>query len=160
MIQAGMGSRNCVGIRCHELLQVHRRQPGPARLSPYERGSQHYLDLAHSLGWKCTRNFKIQGLEEMAQPQNLPSLFRSGQRHRSTLQINCCLPGFSAACVASEWTVGPPLWWLAGFASPVTGKQVTLMAFFSSCPFLLPGHLYVQLWKDNLMLTKLIAFAK
>lgn len=43
---------------------------------------------------------------------------------------------------------------------PITGKAVTLIAF-SFCPFLpLPGCPYGQLGKDNLMLKKLIAFAK
>ena len=43
---------------------------------------------------------------------------------------------------------------------PVTGKEASLTAF-SFCPFfLLPGCPYGQLGKDNLMLKKLIAFAK
>lgn len=77
-------------------------------------GSSNTSDLAHSTGWKCTCNFRIQSLEELPEPQKLPSLFRS------TLQMNCCLPGFSAAWVASEWTVRPPLWCLTSFASPAS----------------------------------------
>lgn len=153
--------RNSVGKSCQDLLQVHRRlslgQPD------LREGPINTSDLAHSLAWKCTHNSKIQGLEELAQPQNLPSLFRSGQRHRNSLQTNCCLPGF----LQPGWQVSGQSGlhcgvWLALhllLAQLIAGKQVTLMAF-SFCPFLLPGHLYMQLWKDNLMLTKLIAFAK
>lgn len=57
-------------------------------------------------------------------------------------------------------SVGPSLVSRAATGQPITGKGVTLIAF-SFCPFLpLPGCPYGQLGKDNLMLKKLIAFAK
>lgn len=58
---------------------------------------------------------------------------------------------------ACQW---PSLVSRAVTGQPITGKGVTLIAF-SFCPFLpLPGCPYGQLGKDNLMLKKLIAFAK
>lgn len=132
-------------------LQVHVRLSLGESDSPHRREDPvNPSGLARSLSWKCTTSLKIQGLEGLEQPQNLTSLIRSVQWHRNTLKMNFCLPRFSAAWVASEWTVWPPCWCLDGFASPTStanhwqGNDINSLSILFLCPAWAFVHVFME----------------
>lgn len=124
---------HCENTRLGGARHSSRIQHLPANAAPSSENTWQVRSLHPSVTSDTPMHGRVPGT--FPQPEGLHSGHKSG--------FHCS--DWTASCVAPK---------------QLTTGNVTLIVL-SFCPFLLlPVHLYGQLGKDNLMLKKLIAFAK